>query len=489
MKRLLACLFLVIGLGLIFSGSTFAKEKVYFCKQPGNYHKIPVISTTPCSKISINSMFDKWKTISAKRYITYIIDVYGQGDAIIQSLYDDFEKHNLGTNIIREITKKEKKKKKTLVAKKKENARISNYSGELDAGGAKGVIALCLNEKDLNKVTLSYFNNLSEYKKNGSFKNGECNYVISKQLNLVLFHFLLTTKLEKVKYEIKRYKAKLYNRYNFSAYDLSPSNMKKWINDIYKIKPKSIYSYASSAYFFAQYILNYKVDLSGLGLKAVICTSEPLFKEQRSFISKALNCPVVNEYGVSESGICAFECPRGGFHIMSENIYLEIVRNGKNIKDGEIGEIVITQLNNFSAPLIRYHTGDLGKIQNKNCACGRGSQILDSVSGRIHDIIITPDKRIVHGEFFSHIMDNAIGVKQFQVIQENLSHIRVKIVKAKSFDKGNEEFIINKIKSQFGPQTNIKLEYFEKLIPNDNGKFSWIISKLKKDQIMQNISN
>ena len=112
--------------------------------------------------------------------------------------------------------------------------------------------------------------------------------------------------------------------------------------------------------FFAQYILNYKVDLSGLGLKAVICTSEPLFKEQRSTISKAFLCPVINEYGISESGICAFECPYGGFHIMSENIYLEIVRNGKNIKDGEIGEIVITQLNNFSAPLIRYHTGDLG---------------------------------------------------------------------------------------------------------------------------------
>ena len=204
MKRLLACLFLVLGLGLIFSGSTFAKKKVYFCKQPGSSNIIPVISSTPCSKISINSMFKKWKTISAKRYITYIIDAYGQGDAIIQSLYDDFEKHNLGTNIIREITKKEKKKKKTLVAKKKENARISNYSGELDAGGAKGVIALCLNEKNLNKVRLSYFNDLSTYKKNGSFKNGECNYVVDKILNEVLFHFLLTTTLNKGKYEIKK---------------------------------------------------------------------------------------------------------------------------------------------------------------------------------------------------------------------------------------------------------------------------------------------
>ncbi|MBC8484777.1 MAG: phenylacetate--CoA ligase family protein [Bacteroidetes bacterium] len=175
-----------------------------------------------------------------------------------------------------------------------------------------------------------------------------------------------TISKDRIKYKIENIKAKLYNRYKFSAYDLSPSNMNKWIQEFFRIKPKSIYSYVSSAYFFAQHILNYNVDLSGLGLKIVICTSEPLFKKQRSIISKAFNCQVVNEYGVSESGICAFECSHGSFHIMSENIYLEIIRNGKNIKDGEIGEIVITQLNNFAAPLIRYHTGDLGRIRNKN---------------------------------------------------------------------------------------------------------------------------
>jgi len=115
MKRLLTYLFLVLGLGLIFSGSTFAKEKIYFCKRPGDFWKgVSRISTIPCSKIvmTLANKNKKWEKISAKKYVTDTIDAYGSEDTVIQSLYDDFEKHNLDTNIIRKIIKKEKKKKK-----------------------------------------------------------------------------------------------------------------------------------------------------------------------------------------------------------------------------------------------------------------------------------------------------------------------------------------------------------------------------------------
>ena len=70
MKRLITYLFLVIGLGLIFSGSTFAKEKVYFCKRPGDYWKgVSRISTIPCSKIVMTLANEnaKWEKISAKK--------------------------------------------------------------------------------------------------------------------------------------------------------------------------------------------------------------------------------------------------------------------------------------------------------------------------------------------------------------------------------------------------------------------------------------
>jgi hypothetical protein len=69
--------------------------------------------------------------------------------------------------------------------------------------GIEAVIALCSNEKNLNKVTLSYFKNLSEYKKNASFKNGDCNYVVDRYVNAHLFKFLLD-KSNKDKYVVEK---------------------------------------------------------------------------------------------------------------------------------------------------------------------------------------------------------------------------------------------------------------------------------------------
>ena len=190
MKRLLTYLFLVIGLGLIISGSTFAKEKVYFCEKGKWFKGVARISTVPCNKIMVGDNRAKWKKISAKKYIDVIIVAFGSEDSVIQSLYDDFEKHNLDTDIITKRVEKEKKKTKSELAKEKEkreeyakdDSGYDRYTGEQE-----GIIAMCLDEKNLNKVRVSYFNDLETYKKNGSFKKGECNYVVSRKLNLLLY--------------------------------------------------------------------------------------------------------------------------------------------------------------------------------------------------------------------------------------------------------------------------------------------------------------
>ena len=79
-------------------------------------------------------------------------------------LYDEFEKHDLDTNIIRKITKKEKKKtpkdkKKAEEERKKDGYGIFKIIDNKQEG-IEAVIALCSNKKNLNKVTLSYFKNI-----------------------------------------------------------------------------------------------------------------------------------------------------------------------------------------------------------------------------------------------------------------------------------------------------------------------------------------
>ena len=226
MKRLLTYLFLVIGLGLIISGSTFAKEKVYFCAKGGSSGDgVAYISAIPCSKIKVGQAYKKWKKISAKKYITEIIDAYGPADSVIQSLYDDFEKHNLDTDIITKIVEKEKKKSKSQIAKdkkKREQAAKEGKWGIFIGESTAGVIAMCLDKNNLDKVRLSYFNDLETYKKFGSFKEGQCNYAITQQLNPLLFEKLWKNVLSKEKYEIEKKDIEKYIGWTQEIFYVSP---------------------------------------------------------------------------------------------------------------------------------------------------------------------------------------------------------------------------------------------------------------------------
>ena len=226
MKRLLTYLFLVIGLGLIISGSTFAKEKVYFCAKGGSSGDgVAYISAIPCSKIKVGQAYKKWKKISAKKYITEIIDAYGPADSVIQSLYDDFEKHNLDTDIITKIVEKEKKKSKSQIAKdkkKREQAAKEGKWGIFIGESTAGVIAMCLDKNNLDKVRLSYFDDFESYKKFGSFKKGQCNYAITQQLNPLLFEKLWKNVLSKEKYEIEKKDIEKYIGWTQEIFYVSP---------------------------------------------------------------------------------------------------------------------------------------------------------------------------------------------------------------------------------------------------------------------------
>lgn len=84
-------------------------------------------------------------------------------------------------------------------------------------------------------------------------------------------------------------------------------------------------------------------------------------------------CTSFDHYGLTESGwACAVECQaRQGCHVRELDILAEVVNpEGEILPDGEWGEVVITMLRRFSSPLIRYRTGDEGRILPGRCFCG-----------------------------------------------------------------------------------------------------------------------
>ena len=112
--------------------------------------------------------------------------------------------------------------------------------------------------------------------------------------------------------------------------------------------------------------------------------------------------------------------------------FVEILDDeGMPVRPGEEGNIVVTCLTNFAMPLVRYWIGDRGALASDPSPGGRSTpQVLKYVSGRSVDAFRTRDRRLVDGEYFTHLLYFRPWVSKFQVIQKAHEHILFKIVKA-----------------------------------------------------------
>ncbi|OZY87699.1 hypothetical protein CBP51_12280 [Cellvibrio mixtus] len=270
------------------------------------------------------------------------------------------------------------------------------------------------------------------------------------------------------------------NRIRLSAFSFSENDVARYLKVLNKKKPKYFYGYVSMIKQLAEYIDNNNLSLS-FNLAAVITTSEVLSESDRVFFERVFNCKVFNEYGCGEIGTIAHECEHGRMHITAENMIVEIVdHNGHVVPDGVSGEIVVTDLTNYSMPLIRYKMRDFGVIDPSMCICGRGLPILKEVHGREYDILINSKGEKFHGEFFLYMIEDAkkldMPVKGYQVEQVALGQMVINLVVDDLFFSKIKFFLENKIKNNFDDSIEI---VFNK-VPHINREASGKLRVIKR---------
>ena len=122
------------------------------------------------------------------------------------------------------------------------------------------------------------------------------------------------------------FRDRVLNRRTFSANEMSDIHLEKTWRSIQRFAPKYIFGYASNIYQLARFINERGNDGRVLGLKVVVISAEMLYDPQVEFIQDVLGCPVVNEYGATETGVIAYSHPCGENHIMEDYIIIEIVK-------------------------------------------------------------------------------------------------------------------------------------------------------------------
>jgi phenylacetate-CoA ligase len=137
-----------------------------------------------------------------------------------------------------------------------------------------------------------------------------------------------------------------------------------------------------------------KIELAGSSVRAVIVAGEPggSVPAVRERIESAWGARVYDHSGMTEAGPLAIECngQHGGLHLLETECIAEVIdaATGLPQRDGEIGELVLTNLGRWGSPMLRYRTGDLVRLDPEPCPCGRIERRLkDGILGRTDDMI------------------------------------------------------------------------------------------------------
>lgn len=118
--------------------------------------------------------------------------------------------------------------------------------------------------------------------------------------------------------------------------------------------------------------------------KAMVTTAVALSRGLKKRLERAYRCPVIDWYSLTETGPLGYACPKGhGYHQLPHDVHLEALRpDGTPAAAGERGEIAVTGGRNPYLPLLRYRTGDWGRLDYGRCPCGDTMPRLLDLEGR-----------------------------------------------------------------------------------------------------------
>ena len=275
----------------------------------------------------------------------------------------------------------------------------------------------------------------------------------------------------------KKIRDRLLNTHLLPAFAMGEKTMQKYIDFIRKYRPKDIFGYAHSIYILARFAKNRGVSLKDAGVKVIFTTAEALHDFQRELIQEAFGCPVANCYGGRESGLIAFECPAGGMHL-NPNIITEIVKDGVPVKPGDKGEIVITDLDSYGMPFIRYRTGDEGILSAKPCACGRTSAVMEKVLGRNTDYVVNAKGEFIHPLALEYIFRELAGVDYFKITQKKEDKLVIDLVVNQKFDKSLERHIKDKVCQAMNGPVDVDIRFIKEDEIDQGDKYKFVVSEV-----------
>jgi len=255
-----------------------------------------------------------------------------------------------------------------------------------------------------------------------------------------------------------------------------------WADGLRRWRPRLLHGYALTLKLLAEELI--VSGVSDIHVPLVMSTSGVLDDVARELLRSALGCRVVDIYASEEAGSAiAWECPRcPGYHIGLDTVIVEFVRDSRPAAAGEDATVLVTNLSNFTMPFIRYDQGDVARVSDRQPSCGRGFPLMDSILGREGDYLVLPSGKKLTPHPFFLVLDHAVGVGRWQVVQESRESVVVRMTMPGGHNENELEIVRSKIHELVGEGITVDIEVVDRLRRDSAQKLRSVICTLPEAQ-------
>lgn len=257
------------------------------------------------------------------------------------------------------------------------------------------------------------------------------------------------------------------------AFELQADTAISYFDKIRHSKSRFLLGYSSAIYRLAMFAkeMNQKIEFS-----AVFPTAELMLPEWEKIICKVFKCAVLPYYGCGEVNSL-------GYHILGTNAYLipeehaliEVLQNDRSTTLFGEGRFLITDLDNYAMPIIRYANGDAGKISGAEE--GSAFTRIERLDGRYNSFLMRDTGDLISGTIGPHVFRHLSSVQSYRIIQEEPLRLVIKVVPNSDFLEEHEHLIEGLFARYLGSKMKISIEKVRELTVPPSGKTVFVINR------------
>jgi phenylacetate-CoA ligase len=208
--------------------------------------------------------------------------------------------------------------------------------------------------------------------------------------------------------------------------------------------------------------------------RLLIVGGEVLTSVMQRRLTEAFGAPVRQTYASHEFPLLAWECAHTReLHTCDDGVILEVLRDGRPARSGEQGEAVVTSLNAFAMPFIRYRLGDIITMGEDRCRCGHPFSTIRHIQGRAIDCFTLPDGRVIHPYqlFTTFIAGGDSWIREYQLLQERRDRVVLRVIPSGAGVSEQVRQVERAVLPLLGPGVEFSVQLLDHIPLEPTGKF------------------